>query len=164
MPAKNLTVAKTATVKVTPTVSASPDYAVADVLGGKMTISDATLLPNKGGVLHSIVMTCDVDIPSGVEVDVLLFDTDPAASTFTDNGALAVNVADLHFLVGVAQLTTRIDLGTPACLVATGLNLAFESLAAIPGTMYAVAVVRSAATLNLAGTGEINFLFHILQD
>ncbi len=163
MPAKNLTVAKTATVKVSPTVSASPDYAIADVLGGLMTISDAVLLPSKGGVLHSIVMTCDVDIPAGVEVDVLLFDTLPTG-TYTDNGALVTALGDLHFLVGVAQLTTRIDLGTPACLVATGLNLAFESLAAIPGTMYAVAVVRAAATLNLAGTGEINFLFHFLQD
>ncbi len=162
--AKEMTVSKTRTVKVTPTVSASPDYAVADVLGGKMTIANASDLPNKGGVLHSIVMTCDIDIPAGVEVDVLLFDTDPSNSTFTDNGALATNVADLHFLVGVAQLTTRIDLGTPSALIASGLNMAFDSLATVPGTMYAVAVVRSAATLNLAGTGEINFLFHFLQD
>ncbi len=160
---KTLTVSETKTVKVTPVVSASPDYAIADVLGAKMTFSDVAARPNAGMVLHSITMTCDVDIPAGVEVDVLIFDTDPTNSTFTDNGALAVNVADLHFLVGVAQLTTRIDLGTPACLVGTGLNIAFETTDA-SGDVFAVAVVRAAATLNLAGTGEINFLFHFLLD
>ncbi len=162
--AKTLTVAKTVTVKVSPVVSASPNYAIGDCLGPIMTISDAALLPSKGCVVHAVTMTCDVDIPAGVEVDVLFFDTSPDASTTTDNGAVAIAVADLHFLLGVAQLTTRIDLGTPAALVATGLNLVCETLKAATGDLYAVAVVRSAATLNLAGTGEINFVFHILQD
>jgi hypothetical protein len=151
-------------IVVTPTVSASPDYSIDDVLGGLMTLDGMARAVDKTGVLPWCMMTCDVDTPAGVTVDVLIFGTNPSNSTFTDNGAIALNVADEHFLIGVIQLNTRIDLGTPAALIPSAPpTIPFK---AVSGTddLYAVAIVRGAATLNLAGTGDVNFHFSALLD
>lgn len=150
-------------VRVTPVVSASPDYGVDDCLGSVMTIPLAFRADGAGGLLQSVIMTCLVDIPSGVTVDVLVFDQSPVNSTFTDNSALSVNVADLPFLIGVAQLSTRVDLGTPAMLQAINVALPVEN-AARAKALYAVAVVRGAATLNLASVADIVFGFGFLPD
>jgi hypothetical protein len=151
-------------IVVTPTVSASPDYGIGDVLGGKMTLDGMARVADKTGVLPWCMMTCDVDIPDGVTVDVLIFSADPTNSTFTDNSAVAVNVADLHFLCGIIQLDTRIDLGTPAALIPSAAGTIPFKAASGTDDLFAVAVVRDAATLNLAGTSDINFIFGALQD
>jgi hypothetical protein len=150
-------------VHVIPTVSASPDYSIDDVLGSKMTIDAATRIKEMGALLHMITMTCKVDIPTGVTVDVLLFDTDPTNSTFTDNSGIAVNTADLPYLIAAASLTERYDLGTPAALVGKNLGIPCKPQNNL-NRIYAVAVVRSAATLNLGSTSDIEFSFHFLQD
>ena len=149
------------TIKVFPTVSASPDYGIDDVLGTKMTLTGASKIA-QGTLLQAITMVSDVDIPSGVTVDVIIFDTNPTNSTFTDNSALAVNVADLPYVVSVVSLAERFDFGTPAALCAKG--LALPCVPTDSGKLYAVAVVRSAATLNLAATDDIEFMFHFVQE
>lgn len=155
---------RTKTVLVTPTVSASPDYGIDDVLGGKITIPAIFRANDKTGTINMVMVTCDAGIPAGVTIDVVFFNADPSNSTFTDNGGIAVNVADLHFIAGVAQLDKRITLGTPTALVETypkGIPIQ-----PVSGTddLYAVMIVRGAATLNLGGTSDINLIVGMFQD
>jgi len=151
-------------IRVTPVVSASPDYGIDDVLGTLMTISSPFRGDGAGGILNAINMVCDVDIPSGVTIDMLFFDQNPTNSTFTDNSALAVNVNDLPYMLPAVQLTTRIDLGTPCMLQATGFGGIPVENAAKQRKLYAVAVVRGAATLNLAAVDDVTFGFGFLPD
>lgn len=148
---------------VTPTVSASPDYSADDNVGGKITLDGIARANDKTGTIVSVTITCDVDIPVGNTFDVIFFGTDPTNSTFTDNSAIAINVADLHFVLGVAQLFTRVDVGTPCMMISGPLNIPYK---AASGTddIYCVIVVRNASTLNLAGTSDINLAVGVLQD
>jgi hypothetical protein len=154
--------ARTGRVIVTPTVSATPDYADGDVIGGKITLDGIGRVSDGTGVITSVLVTCDVDIAAGNVMDLLIFSTDPSNSTFTDNSALAVNVADLHFLIDVIPLTVRTDLGTPAALSSGPVNIPFKC---VSGTddLYAVLVNRSVA-LNLGGTSDINLIVNALLD
>ena len=65
-------------------------------------------------------------------------------------------------LPGVAQLAARIDLGTPAALVAHNLGIPMDTLST--DDLWAVAIIRGAATLNLAATYDIQFVFGFLPD
>lgn len=151
-------------VRVNPPVSASPNYSINDVLGNKMVLSGIARVSGAGGIINSIVMTSKVDIPVGVTVDILLFNSDPTNSTFTDNAALAVNVNDLPSLLpGIATLSTKVSLGaTSAMLVAQNLGIPIDTLTT--DTIWAVAVVRGAGTLDLASTSDIQFVFGFLPD
>ncbi len=160
--AKSVTVTTTRSILVTPAVTADA-HTAGDVLGGLMTIPGACHLPDRGGVIHAAVMTSDIDIPATTTIDVLFFGANPTNSTFTDSAALAVNVADLHFLLGVIQLETRVDCGTPAIIQSTGISLPFEVTTRGTDSLYAVAVVRT-ATYTPVGTSDVNFCFHVLQD
>ena len=149
-------------IKVVPVVSASPDYAIDDVLGTKMTLTAAAANPGQGTLLQAITISSEVDIPSGVYVDVVIFDTNPSNSTFTDNGAIALNVADIPYVVTAVSLAERFDFGTPCILAAR--NIACPCTPASGGTLYAVAIVCGEATLNLAAVDDIEFFFHFIQD
>ncbi len=149
-------------ISVAPVVSASPDYSDGDCLGPKITLTSAMRVSGGSGVLQNIVMTCEVDIVAGVSVDVLIFDADPSAGTYTDNAGVAVDVADLLKLIGVVHLTDRIDLGTPVALQAANAGLAVK--AAGSANLYAVAVVRGVTGINLAAVDDVNFRFVFLQD
>ena len=89
-------------VEVTPTVSASPNYADGDNIGGKMSFAGAIRADAAGtprtGVIRSIVIT-DLAANS-INIEVVFWDTDPSNTTFTDNAALTVNDADLVNIVG----------------------------------------------------------------
>lgn len=148
-------------ITATPTVSATPDYTVGDVIGGLMTVSDSLrdVSAAQSGIIHLVGMASQVD--HSIDVDIIIFASNPTNSTFTDNSALAVDVDDAAKIVGVAQLTTRVDLGTPIWSQAT--NLAIPIRVSSGKDFYAVAVDRTGG-LNLAATDDITFVFGILQD
>lgn len=150
-------------VRISPPVSATPDYSVNDVIGGKMLLDGIARVTGSGGIINSITMTSKVDIPSGITIDILLFNSDPTNSTFTDNAALAVNVADLPFLIpGIANLSTRISLGTAVAFSSHNLGIPVDTLTT--DDIWAVAVVRGSGVVNLASTSDIQFIFGFLPD
>lgn len=153
----------TKVLRATPVVSASPDYAINDVLGGKMILTDIARKDGSGGIINSVIMTSKVDIPVGVSIDVLFFDADPVNSTFTDNAILNLSLTDLPYLLpGIAQLNTKVSLGTSSVLIAQNLGIPVDTITT--DNLWAVAVVRGAATLNLASTSDIQFVFGFLPD
>lgn len=143
---------------VTPAVEATPDYSTGDVMGGKMTIANAARLSGGSGKLESIVMASKVDMT--VDIDVVIFDSDPSATTFTENSAVALDAADAAKVIGVVTISTRHDLGTPVIASVRGLGIPFDCAAGT--SLYAVCVARG--TINLGSTSDLTFRFGITQD
>lgn len=126
-----------------PTTAAGA-YASGDVIGTKMTFASMARIAAGSGILQSLVLHSKVALTGAV--DVLLFSADPTASTFTDNAAVNVNVADFDKLIGVVPLTSWVSLGTPSFAQAHGIGMAFDLPAG--QSLYAVLVARAAATLS----------------
>lgn len=143
-------------ISVTPTLSATPDYAQDDVLGGLMTIQNATRVAAGGGTLKAITVSSKV---AAGNVRVIFFKSNPSATTFTDNAVLALNTADYDKVLAHFDITDWADLGTPDIGTKTT-ELPFQL--ASGSNLYAVAVAR--ATLNIESTSDLTFNFGIKQD
>lgn len=121
-------------------------YASGDLVGGKLTLTDpksGTVEFPSGGLIQSVIIT---DLAKqNITKDVFFFDTNPANTTFTENGALAVADADLVDLIGVAQVADWYSLSDNS--VGQVLNLALPFV--LPGasaSLYAAIVERGAPT------------------
>jgi hypothetical protein len=153
-------VAPPGTVHLTaaPAVTAGA-YTTGMVVGGLITLAGAARVNNGSGTIQNLLITLKTALTA--QFDVLIFDTQPTNSTFTDNSALAVNVADLPFLCGVAHCNDLTSLGTPQALQMANNGLPFK-LSAASTSLYAVIVIRGAETL--ASTSAIGLIAVIYQD
>ncbi len=146
----------------TPTVEATPDYSDGDVIGGKQTL---TAIAREDGGAGAIVwghVYSLVDIGASIPIRVLLFNANPSASTFTENSALSVHANDLAKIIGILDLSQRLDLGTPVVLYAAQpVNIPFECAAAADD-LYAVAV--AGGTINLGTAADLTFVFGAEND
>lgn len=150
------TVANVGVSSQTPTTSASPDYASGEVIGSKLTFANAVLAAGETALLQAVTVNCKVANTSAL--DLILFNADPSASTFTDNAALDVNVDDLGKVIGVVHITDWTSLGTPATGQAKNEALPFS----LAGTaLYGVLVARGA--VNLAGTSDITVSVRLVR-
>lgn len=76
-------------------------YASGDVMGGKLEINLSSFGSNRAFEIDNIQMH---DKSGQVKpMDLLIFDADPSASTFTDNGAIAIHATDKPKLVAVVE-------------------------------------------------------------
>lgn len=141
-----------------PTVTAGA-YSTGYVVGGLISLSGAARVNAGSGTIQSALVTVKTALTA--PFDVLFFDTDPTNSTFTDNAALALNVADLPFLCGVAHCVDLVSGGTPQILQASNIGIPFK-LSASATTLYAVIVMRGAETL--ASTSAIGLSTVIYQN
>jgi hypothetical protein len=73
-------------ISKTPVVQSTPDYSDGDVIGGKMTLAAVAFAGNSGAILSAAVYSA-ADIAAAIPIRVMLFNADPAASTFTENSA-----------------------------------------------------------------------------
>lgn len=93
----------TAVVAPTVTVSTSPAYTAGDCVGGKLTLSGIVRTPGTA-LLQSLFMVDTSNQKAALEL--IIFNADPSATTFTDNGALSINAAD------VSKIVRRISIAT----------------------------------------------------
>lgn len=135
-------------VSVTPVVEATPDYSTGDVMGGKMTFSEAARNSLGTGYITSVVIKSLSDIT--VPIDVVFFKADPADSTFTENSAIALDSADVADVLGVVQVFQWFDLGTPVIGVAE-CRIPYKLPAG--SSIYAVMVPRG--TINLGSVSDL---------
>jgi hypothetical protein len=150
-----------------PTVSASPAYSTGDVIGQKagggtgapLVFAAAVLSAGGSGLVQSITIDCK-SAPSGSPaMDLILFNADPSASTFTDNVALAVNAADFDKVIGVVHISDWTNLGTPSFAQAQNLALPF-TLAAT--SLFGVLVARSTPTLG--STSDLTISVNVIRN
>ena len=148
-------------VPVSLTVQAAV-YAAADVVGGKLTLTNAVRSRSFGigGVIESVVLR-DLAAQTG-DYDLVIFNADPSATTFTENGPIDVADADLGKVVGVVKLvaSTHRTAFADSCVYSVGgLNL---SLAGAGSNLYAVLVARGTPTF--AATTDVSLELFIRQD
>lgn len=94
-----------AAITPTITVSTSPAYSANDVVGGKITITNAAPVEGGGARLRSFILL-DKDNKTAANWTIWFFNADPSGSTVTDNGALGIVDADAAKLVGRLSIAT----------------------------------------------------------
>jgi hypothetical protein len=148
-------------IELTPTLSigASASYAAGDVLGHLLTISGPCRTPGVGGIIENV----SVSDLGGLDasLDIIFFKQNPASTTFTDNGALAVDPNDVPKVAGVAHISDWTGLGTPSYGQDHNFNGRFQ-LSATVNTLYAVVVARS--TVSLTASNALQPKFNISSD
>jgi hypothetical protein len=148
------TVLDVAVASQTPTVTAGA-YATGEVVGSKLTFADATLSGKT--ILQAVGINCKS--AQTAAFDLILFNDDPSASTFTDNEVIAVHASDQSKVCGVVHITDWTNLGTPS--YAQAKNEAYPI--SLTGTaLYGVLVTRGTPTL--ASTSDITVTVRLLRN
>lgn len=149
-----------ATLTPTVTVSTSPAYTAGDAVGGKLTFTNAARFSGGSLDIGGIVLT-DA-IAQNAELDLVLFDSDPSASTLTDNAAVVVAAADL------SKICARINLNDYFVLGASGKSATYffgisQPIKLASGTsLYGVLITRSTPTYS--GTDNLTLKMTVTQD
>jgi len=147
------TYSQTRTVCVTPTVDTGA-YAPGDNVGGKLTFALALQPPKAeaggapaapGGLLQNALL---VDLGAeGKQVEFCVFNTDPSATTFTDQAALDVADADVFKLAGCATFADFTSFADNGVGQLKNLSLSISS----PSTsIYGTLIAREAVTYDAA--------------
>lgn len=152
-----VTAQKRATLSAVPTTAAGA-YAVGDVVGTLMTISNAARAGALSGVIESIIVADKANVASNL--DLMLFGANPSASTFTDNAAYTVNVADFDKFIPGANVDN-------VFAAAGNRVVSYIPPAGIPyvlttTTLYAVLVARTGFTL--ASVSDIKLILGVRLD
>jgi hypothetical protein len=124
-----------------PVISTSA-YATGNVIGSKLTFANAVRVAAGAGFIQSASLYSKS--VQTAAIDLLIFSADPAASTFTDKAALAINPADRDKLRGVIHLTDWSALGTES--IGQNLSAALSFKLATGTSLYGVMVSRAAFT------------------
>jgi hypothetical protein len=146
-------------VSKTPTVQAAA-YADGDLVGGKIDWVNAARVSGGGGRITSAIIT-DLAAQSAA-FDVILFDSDPAATTFTENSPLDVADADLVKIIGVFRVATTdysAFVDNSAAMKAPG-DLLFKLASGT--TLYGALILRG-STPTYVGTTDITARLAIEQ-
>lgn len=134
------------------TVGANTDaYSAGDLVGGKLTLADVFLNGAKEPFLTSI--TVQDLTKQNAALDIVFFDADPAATTFTNNAALDIADADLPKVIGYAQVVDYASFNDSSVGCVSGLAMAIRPTAS---TLYACIVSRGTPTY---GANELSIAF-----
>lgn len=145
-----------ARIVTTPTITTSA-YSAGQVIGGKLTLSNALRSRVLTGLIQSVsIATLSLQT---APLDVVFFSDDPTGSTITNASGLAVVAADLPKVAAVVNLFGPSQLGTPSFYFSGGLAL---PVIAASTTIYACIVARSAITFGT--TSDVVLVSRIIQD
>lgn len=147
-----------------PTITAGV-YASGQLIGGKLTFL---------GVFDGQVNTAEVrqvivydKAKQGVSLDLILFSSDPSATTFTDNATFAVGAADLTKISTVIPISTHSAFSTNG--VSYAVNISQPIFSTVDATtqsgrrtIYGALVSRGAPTY--ASTSDLTVRINIIQD
>lgn len=153
-------VGASAVVSATPTVSTTA-YAAGDCIGGKLTFAGMARANGLTGLIQTAMIQCKS--AQTFAADLIVFHTDPAASTFTDNAALALNAADfdkvalrIPFVAGDWS-----NLGTPSIAEVSAQGKQYKAAAGAT-TLYGVLVARGTPTLG--STSDLKVVVKAMLD
>lgn len=91
----------------TPTITSGSAYASGDLIGGKLTFSNAVL----SSLRHAEIVGATLLDASkqNADIDLVLFSADPSSTTFTDDSAFAVHADDLAKVIAVVKFRASSD-------------------------------------------------------
>lgn len=147
-------------ISLQPTVEATPDYSDTDVVGGLQVLTNAARVPGGTGKIVSISILSKVDI--AVAARLLFFMANPTATTFTENGNLSINAADIDKMFRSVEIAAAdfADTGTPE-IFSRELNIGFQCA---PGSKDLYVVFQAGGTINLGSASDLTFNYSIEQD
>ncbi len=140
-------------------------YASGDLIGGKLTFTNAVRTAAPTGYVVSITIT-DLAAQSA-DLDLVLFSSDPTATTFTDQSAFDVADADISKVLGVVSFAS----GSRYAWVDNGVKhtasllipVKGETSAGLPSsTIYGALVSRGTPTF--ASSSDVTVTLAISQD
>lgn len=149
-------------ITATPTVDTSAN-ASGDAVGGLMTFSRACMSRNLRGELRGV--TVFDQAVQGVDLDLVLFNANPTATTVTTNVALDIADADLTKITAVVPLTTHKAFADNGVTQAKSISYPIQCEAGsgtANGTLYGVLVSRGAPTYS--ATTDITVLIEFFND
>jgi hypothetical protein len=144
-------------VEAVPTIETSA-YASGDVIGEKLSLSDAARSLVSTGIISSVVIV-DKD-SEAVDIDVVFFDANPAAFG-NDNAAFDPTDADVANIVCVVSVTDYYTFNDNSVGIAQNVNCPFD-LGSTNTTLYAALVSRGTPTYTAAT--DLTLRVGILQD
>lgn len=158
-------------VQVAQTVTASSAYASGNAIGGLMTVAGAARVSGAlgaagtGGIVAGLTMNSKS--LQTTQVDIFLFDANPAGSTCTDKTAFSLATADFDKVIGVITIP-----GTPAngagwyagTVGSTGVATYYPATYDLSSatSIFACAVTRGTPTYT--ATTDVSFKFNILRN
>ncbi len=138
----------------------SAAYATGDVLGD---LSPIKIEPVRGvygtGIIHSVIIQ-DLSAQSGA-IDLVIFDSNPTATTFTDNSALDIADADLPKVIGTIRIAATDYVSFSDSVVATVRNIGLPVMSLSNANLWIVPVSRDTKTYV---ADELSIVLGILQD
>lgn len=143
---------------------ASAAYGSGDVLGTTSPIKVELVRGTNGtGILQSIIVQ-DLSNQSGA-IDIVIFDSNPTSTTFTDNAVLDIADGDVPKVIGVISITSTDYSAFSDNSVATkaGISLPIKSIAGntTSGQLWICPVSRDTKTYVV---NELSLAFGVLQD
>lgn len=97
-------------ISVTPVAGTGVAYATGDMIGtGELTLTNAISKYAQGGCRTCVIESVTVKdlAKQSSAMDLLIFDEEPSATTFSNNDALDIDDADLPYLVGSIPVTAN---------------------------------------------------------
>jgi hypothetical protein len=150
----------TTIISPTITVSTSPAYTANDVVGGKLTLTDALRVSGGTGILQSL---CIIDKGNQkAALEILIFDSNPSSGTYTDNGAFSWNATDGAKLIRRISVLAS-DYTTFGTAAIADLSTGGKVLKA-SGSKNLYAVIVTTGTPTYVATTDLIVRFGILQD
>lgn len=132
-------------------------YAAGDLVGGKITLTGVAGESGTGELLS--VILSDLDNRQAA-FDVIFFDSNPTATTFTDNDPFDIDDADLPRICGVAKVVAGdYSAFVDNCVASKGaLDIGFQ---ATSEDLYAAIVTRGTPTY---AAGALRLTVSVRQD
>jgi hypothetical protein len=149
---------RTTVLSATPVVSTTPAYAANDCVGGLMTFALAAKSTGRGFVVHSVVITDKGKQNAALKL--ILFDSNPSGSTFTDNAAITIVDADLIKVIGVVDVTSYTSFADNSVGVAASAGLACKLASGT--SLYGV--LFTTGTPTYTATSDLTVRLGLLQD
>lgn len=118
-------------------------YATGTEVGALVSLGDAG-----AGIIQTVMVTVATALTT--PYDVIFFSDVPPTGTYTDNTTLAVAVADLPYVVGVAHCVDVVSGGAPQIIQATTCAIPWH------GKLWAVIVARGAVTFASTSAVTLN--------
>ena len=151
-------------VSATPTIDTGGAYASGDLMGGKLTFTNALRSGVGTGYLAGVNVS---DLAAqAVDLDIVIFSANPSATTFTDQAAFDIADADIGKVVAVINLgsSSRFAFNDNSVHMIGSLffPLRAGSSAGPAGTLYGAVVARGAYTA--ATAADIVVTLGIAQD
>jgi hypothetical protein len=124
-------------------------YASGDVIGGLLTIPNVFGWAKHSVKIMNVVFKDAAD--QGGEIEVIFFDSNPSASTFTENGAVTIADADLAKICGRLRVSSQTSFANNGilsadCEICVDRDSTATATAANDQSLYAVCVCRAART------------------